>query len=41
MSRYVSLVYQREVDAAVHAEREAELPLCVEFHRTCVRRSCL
>jgi hypothetical protein len=34
MSQYMFLVYQEEVDPAVQAEREAELPLFVEFFRS-------
>jgi hypothetical protein len=34
VSRYLLLVYQEEVDAATQAEREAELPLYVELHRS-------
>jgi hypothetical protein len=33
MSQYMMLVYQEEVDAAAESEREAELPLFVEFFR--------
>ena len=34
MSQYMLLVYQSEVDAAEQAEREAELPMLLEFHRS-------
>jgi hypothetical protein len=34
MSQYMLLVYQEEVDPAEQAEREAELPMYVEFHRS-------
>ena len=34
MSQYMFLVYQEEVDPAEQAEREAELPLYVEFFRS-------
>ena len=34
MPQYMLLVYQEEVDPAVQAERERELPLFVEFHRS-------
>jgi hypothetical protein len=34
VSRYMLLVYQEEVDEATQAEREAELPLYVELHRS-------
>jgi hypothetical protein len=34
MAQYMLLVYQQEVDAAEQAEREAELPLYVQFHRS-------
>lgn len=34
MSQYMLLVYQPEVEAAEQAEREAELPLFVELHRS-------
>jgi hypothetical protein len=34
MSRYMLLVYQQEVDPAEQAEREAELPMLLEFHRS-------
>jgi hypothetical protein len=34
VSRYLLLVYQEEVDPATQAEREAELPLYVELHRS-------
>jgi hypothetical protein len=34
MSQYMVLVYQEEADAAEQAEREAELPLFVEFFRS-------
>ena len=34
MSQYMMLVYQEEVEPAVQAEREAELPLYVELHRS-------
>jgi hypothetical protein len=34
MSQYMLLVYQQEVDPAEQAEREAELPLLLEFHRS-------
>jgi hypothetical protein len=34
MSQYMMLVYQEEVDPAVQAEREAELPMFVEFFRS-------
>jgi hypothetical protein len=33
MSQYMMLVYQDEVDPAEQAEREAELPMFVEFFR--------
>jgi hypothetical protein len=34
MSQYMLLVYQPELDPAEQAEREAELPMFVEFHRS-------
>jgi hypothetical protein len=34
MSQYMLLVYQPEVDPAEQTEREAELPLFVELHRS-------
>ena len=34
MSHYMLLVYEEEVDPAVQAERERELPLFVEMHRS-------
>ncbi len=34
MSQYVLLVYQQEVDAAEQAEREREMPVFVELHRS-------
>ena len=34
MSQYMLLVYQEEVDPAVQAEREQELPMFVELHRS-------
>jgi hypothetical protein len=34
MSQYMLLVYQEEVDPTEQAEREAELPLYVEFFRS-------
>ena len=34
MAQYMLLVYQEEVDPAVQAERERELPLFVELHRS-------
>jgi hypothetical protein len=34
MSQYMFLVYQEEVDPVEQAEREAELPLYVEFFRS-------
>ena len=34
MSQYMLLVYEEEVDPAVHPEREAELPALVELHRS-------
>jgi hypothetical protein len=34
MSQYMLLVYEEEVDAAVQAERERELPMLVELHRS-------
>ena len=34
MSQYMVLVYEAEVDPAVQAEREKELPLFVELHRS-------
>ncbi len=34
MSQYMLLVYEEEVDPAVQAERERELPLFVELHRS-------
>jgi hypothetical protein len=34
MSQYMMLVYQPEVDAAEQAEREAQLPMFVELHRS-------
>ena len=34
MAQYMMLVYQEEADPAVQAEREAELPLYVELHRS-------
>ena len=33
MSQYMMLVYEEEVDPAVQAERERELPVFVEMHR--------
>jgi hypothetical protein len=34
MSQYMMLVYEEEVDPAVQAEREKELPMFVELHRS-------
>jgi hypothetical protein len=34
MSRYMLLVYEEEVEPAVQAEREQELPVFVELHRS-------
>jgi hypothetical protein len=34
MSQYMLLVYQEEVDPSEQAEREAGLPLLLEFHRS-------
>jgi hypothetical protein len=34
MPQYMLLVYEEEVDAAERAEREENLPLCVELHRS-------
>jgi hypothetical protein len=34
MSQYMLLVYEQEVEPAVQAERETELPLFLEFHRS-------
>ena len=34
MSQYMLLVYEEEVDPAVQAEREKELPMFVELHRS-------
>ena len=34
MSQYMLLVYEEEVDPAVQAERERELPVFVELHRS-------
>jgi hypothetical protein len=34
MSQYMMLVYEEEVDPAVQAERERELPVFVEMHRS-------
>ena len=34
MAQYMLLVYEEEVDAAAQAERERELPVFVEFHRS-------
>ena len=34
MSQYMMLVYQEEVDPAVQAERERQLPLFVDLHRS-------
>jgi hypothetical protein len=34
MSQYMLLVYEEEVDPAVQGERERELPLFVELHRS-------
>jgi hypothetical protein len=34
MSRYMLLVYEEEVAPAEQAEREVELPMFVEFHRS-------
>ena len=34
MSQYMLLVYEQEVEPAVQAERERELPVFVELHRT-------
>ena len=34
MSQYMLLVYQEEVDPAVQAERERELPVFLELHRS-------
>src|ERR687892_302659 len=34
MSQYMLLVYEEEVDPAVQAERERELPVFLELHRS-------
>jgi hypothetical protein len=34
MSQYMLLVYEEEVDPAVQAERERELPMFVQLHRS-------
>jgi hypothetical protein len=34
MSQYMMLVYEEEVDPALQAERERELPVFVEMHRS-------
>jgi hypothetical protein len=34
MAQYMMLVYEEEVDPAVQAEREQELPMFVELHRS-------
>ena len=34
MSQYMLLVYEEEVDPAVQSERERELPMFVELHRS-------
>ena len=34
MSQYMLLVYQQEVDSAEQAEREQEMPVFVELHRS-------
>ena len=34
MSQYMLLVYQEEVDAAEQAERERQMPMFVELHRS-------
>ena len=34
MSQYMFLVYEEEVDPAVQAEREKQLPMFVELHRS-------
>jgi hypothetical protein len=34
MSQYMMLVYEEEVDPAVQAEREKQLPVFVELHRS-------
>jgi hypothetical protein len=34
MSQYMLLVYEEEVDAAEQAERERELPVLMELHRS-------
>jgi hypothetical protein len=34
MSQYMFLVYEEEVEPAVQAEREQQLPMFVELHRT-------
>jgi hypothetical protein len=34
MSQYMFLVYEEEVEPAVQAERERQLPMFVEFHRS-------
>jgi hypothetical protein len=34
MSQYMLLVYEEEVDPAVQAERERQLPIWLEFHRS-------
>ena len=34
MSQYMLLVYEEEVDPAVQAEREKQLPMFVELHRS-------
>ena len=38
MAQYMMLVYEEEVDPAVQAEREQQLPMFVELHRS-LRRS--
>ena len=34
MAQYMMLVYEEEVDPAVQAEREAQIPMFVELHRS-------
>lgn len=34
MSQYMFLVYEQEVEPAVQAEREKQLPVFVELHRS-------
>ena len=40
MSRSMLLVYEEEIDPAVQAEREQELPMFVELHRRLRRPGC-